>query len=245
MIVENQYNSFAFQDHIGNFIENKIREQTYFEIDPQIYNHISVHRNISDLTIIEAICDHYLQQNNLDDITINKLLDLRDHVIIRTQTLQREAKLLSYLRCYGEDNVLQGYSHSMQLLLPEEVRLTNEQKLSGYLPRPGEPVEYNCGCLTMCYHVPCECYKPVSCEIYICDNIYCNEKVNPEIKSSYMCKKHKSLVQKKEVLECELVAIKKELATINYFNSLDYKNMYMYKNKNNKRVSRFPWKNKL
>lgn len=243
MIVENQYNSFLFQDHIGNFIENKIREQRYFEIDPQIYDHISVHKNVSELKTIEEICDYYLEQNTLDDTTVYKLLDLRDYVIMRTQHLQREAKWLSYLHYHRQDNILHGYSHCMQSLLPEEVRLTEEQKMSGYLPRPGEPVEYICGCLTMCYHVPCECYKPLGCEIHMCDNVCCNEKVNPDIKCSYMCEKHKSLIKKKEVLECELTIIKKELASINYFNSLDYK--VMYKNKKNKMVSRFPWKNKF
>lgn len=243
MIVENQYNSFPFQDHIGNFIENKIRLSTFFKIDQKIYEHISVHKNVSELKIIENICDHYLQESCLDDITINKLLDLRDHVIMRTQSLEREAKMLVYLRSLRQDDGLQGYSHSMQLILPEELRLTDEQKMVGYLPRPGEPIEYICGCLTMCYHVACECYKPVACEIYICDNMSCNQKINPDIKLTYMCEKHRTLSQRKVMLEHDLVKIKKELSSINYFNSLDFKDMH--KNKKSKRVSRFPWKNKL
>ena len=243
MIVETQYNSFTLQNHIGDFIESKIRKPIYFEIDPQIYDHISVHKNVSELNTIEAICDHYLEDSTLDEITISKLLDLRDHVIIRTQNLQREAKLLTFLRRYRQDDGLQGYCHSMQFLLPEELRLTNEQKVSGYLPRPGEPVEYMCGCLTMCYHVPCDCYKPVACEIHICDNVSCNQKTNPDIKLTYMCERHRVLSQKKTMLECELVKIKKELSSINYCNSLDCKDMY--KSKKNKRVSRFPWKNKV
>lgn len=243
MIVENQYNSFPFQDHIGNFIENKFRLPSYFKIDPQIYEHISVHKNVTELKAIETICDHYLDDSALDDMTINKLFDLRDYVIVRRQSLEREAKLLEYLRSCRIDDGLQGYSHSMQIILPEELRLTDEQKVSGYLPRPGEPLEYICGCLTMCYHVPCECYKPVACEIYICDNICCNQKINPDIRLTYMCEKHRSFTQKKQVLECDLTKIRKELSSINYFNSLDYKDMY--KSKKTKRVSRFPWKNKL
>lgn len=245
MIVENKCNSFPFQDHdhIGNFIENKISQQLYFEIDQQIYEHISVHKNLSDLKTIEAICDHYLEESSLDDITINKLLDLRDYVIVKIQSLQREAKLLTYMRSCIQDSMLNGYSHNMQSLLPDELRLTDEQKVSGYLPRPNEPVEYICGCLTMCYHVPCDCCKQVACEINICENIYCNQKTKPDIKLTYMCEKHRLLVQKKEMLEYELVAVKKELSSLNYYNSLDYKDMY--KNKNNKRVSIFPWKNKL
>lgn len=243
MIVGNRYTSFAFQDHIGNFIENKIREPIYFEIDPQIYDHISVHKNINELKTIEAICDHYVEHSGVDDTTISKLLDLRDYVIMRTQSLQRQEKLTTYLRSHIEDNVFQGYSHSMQSLLPESLRLTENQKLSGYLPRPGEPLEYMCGCLTMCYHVPCDCYKPVACEIYICDNVYCNQKMYPDIKYTCMCESHRSLAERKDVLECELITVKKELSSINYFNSLDYKEMY--KNRKNKRVSRFPWKNKF
>lgn len=241
MIVENKYNLYPFQDHIGNFIENKIRKPTYIKIDEQIYDYLCVHKNVTDLKTIETICDHYLDKNDLDDITIDSLLDLRDYVIIRIERLQRETQMLSYLRSCRRDNELYGYSHSMQTHLPECLRLTDVQKMSGYLPRAGEPVEYMCGCLTMCYYVPCECYKPVACEIYICDNKFCNEKMKPDIKSTYMCEKHRRLVERKDVLDCELIEIKKELSSINYFNSLDYKDIY----KNIKKVSRFPWKNKL
>lgn len=243
MIAETQYTLFQLQDHIGNFIESNIREPIYFQVDPKIYEHLSVHKNLSELKTIETICDYYLENVMLDDITTNSLLNLRDYVIVRIQSLQREAKLLAYMRSQRRDDGLQGYSHSMQIFLPEELRLTDEQKLSGYLPRPGEPVEYICGCLTMCYHVPCECYKPVACEIYICDNMFCNQKMYPDIKYTCMCENHKELVQKKDMLDCDLVKVKKELASINYYNSLDYKNMW--KNKKNKRVSRFPWKNSI
>jgi hypothetical protein len=243
MIFELQRLSFPYVDHIGNFIENKIRQTTCFQIDPILYDKISVHTNISQLQTIETVCDYYLEHEELDDVTINKMLELRDIAIMRYQKLQREEKVLAYLRCRGQYNdMLQGYSHSMQVLLPEELRLTHEQKQSGYLPHNGEPVEYNCGCLTMCYHVPCDCYKPQACEIHLCDNACCNEKKYPEIKSRYMCETHKEAKMKKMALECA-ATVKKELGSIKYSKSLDYKDMHV--NKNKKRASRFPWKNRL
>lgn len=209
------------QDHIGNFIESKIRQPTYkqFELDPLIYAQISVHTNIEQLNIMEALCDHYLEYWR-DETTIHKLLEFRDHVIMRIQKLQREARMRDYVRIHRYNNVLQGYSHSLQYLLPTELQLTCEQINQGYIPRVNEPIEYVCGCLTMCYHVPCECCQSYKGEIKLCDNECCNEKIYPELRCVHICENHK-------VQSC-----KKEISSINYFNM-----------RAKKRISKFPWKN--
>lgn len=247
MIVDNSPKEFVFTDYIGNFIEDKLREQRYFHIDDLISEKILHHKNIDELRMVELLCDHYLENINVDDITINKLLDLRDCAILRIQNLERENRMLSYVRTYSQRGSLQGYSHCMQTLLPEDVQLTKEEMNVGYIPQKYEPIEYECGCLTMCYYIPCECYQSIKCEIKLCDDRYCNEKLYPKIERIYMCNRHKVLRQRKDVLDCELITIKKELSSINYFNSLDYKEMHVKMKylRNKKRISRFPWKNEF
>jgi hypothetical protein len=247
MIVNSEPSGFIFPDYIGNFIEDKYRQQGYFIIDDLLYEKISEHTNLSELKTIVELCDYSLEHVNIDDITTYKLLDLRDYVIIRIQNLERQIRMVTYVRSHAKSNIVQGYSHSMQVLLPEENRVTNEEMNIGYIPKKGEPIEYECGCLTMRYNVPCDCYHSCKCVIKICDEISCNEKKYPEIMRSYMCKNHKILAERKYLLECELITIKKELVSINYFNSLDYKNMHakMIQPINKKRLSRFPWKNEL
>ena len=247
MIVDSQPREFTFPDYIGNFIEDKVRMQTYFNIDKTLYQEISIDKNVCQLKKVECVCDYYLEHGSLDDETITKVLNLRDFVIMRIQNLEREFRLLEYIKLHNRSQTMRGYSHCMQSLLPPEIQLTDEEKETGYIPQKGEPIEYECGCLHMRYYVPCDCNYVSKCEIKFCGDIFCNERKYPEIKCAYMCKKHKLLSEGKEMLETELLKIKKELSSINYFNSLDYKNIRakMLYPRNKIISSRFPWKNDL
>jgi hypothetical protein len=141
-----------------------------------------------------------------------------------------------------EEGEVCEYNHSFQSILPDDLKLTEKQKQSGYTPCPNEPKEFKCGCLTIKYYCQCYC-KRVSA---ICKNPNCNEKTMPIIKLQYHCLNHCQLKRKEEYLEQELTKIKKELSDIKrQSNSLDfedYKNS-ISKNPKRRRVSRFPWKN--
>jgi hypothetical protein len=134
------------------------------------------------------------------------------------------------------------YNHSHQTLLPQELQLTHQQIMNGYVPCPNEPKEFKCGCLSIKYYSLCCCKNAVDC---ICKNPRCNEKVYPLIKSYSYCESHKRLKKRLDRLEVETEKVRKELLAIKrQSNSLDYEDYKNSLSKNKKRrISRFPWKN--
>jgi hypothetical protein len=143
-------------------------------------------------------------------------------------------------RLYNE-GILQAYhnpceyDHTLQYILPDDLRLTQDQIKQGYMPCQNEPKEYKCGCETIKYIARCDC-KRVS---NICKNIKCNEKLYPNIKMQSYCITHHLLLEKQKQLEQKVATIKKELIDVKrHSNSFDYDEYNKVK-----RVSRYPWKN--
>jgi hypothetical protein len=200
---------------------------------------------------LETEYDDYLDKYQhlllLHDL-IDDYLDIRDALTIRLSRIERMERLKWYQEKYNshysirEEVMIGEYDHSLQNILPDDLKLTETQIQQGYTPYPNEPREFKCGCLTMKYYCQCDC-KRVSA---ICKNPNCKEKMMPIVKLQYHCLNHCQLKRKEEYLEQELTKVKKELSDIKrQSNSLDfedYKNS-ISNNPKRRRVSRFPWKN--
>jgi hypothetical protein len=193
-------------------------------------------RNKYDLLDLELRYDRFLSTNQqvllLHDL-IEEILDIRDAITIQRQRIEREEKKRLYnegiLRIYPSPC---NYEHHLQCILPDDLRLTQEQLKQGYMPFPNEPKEYKCGCETIKYVSHCECKKVTS----ICQNTKCFEKLYPIIKKQSYCITHHLLLKRQKQLEQNLLIIKKEITDIKrHSNSLDFNKV--------KRVSRYPWKN--
>jgi len=196
-------------------------------------------RNKHDLLELELKYDkflynyqHLLFLHNL----IEDYLDIRDALTIQRQRVEREEQK----RLYNE-GILPShqtpceYEHNLQCILPDELRLTQDQIRQKYVPCPNEPKEYKCGCETIKYITRCDCKRVSS----ICKNTKCNEKVYPIIKLQSYCITHHLLLEKQKQLEQKVTEIKKELIYVKrHSNSFDYDDFYK-----GKRVSRYPWKN--
>lgn len=196
-------------------------------------------RNKHDLLNLELKYDKFLSTNQqllfLNNL-IEEYLDIRDALTIQRQRMEREEKkrllnqgLLSmtYSPC--------EYDHNLQFILPDDLRLSQEQINQGYMPYPNEPKEFKCGCETIKYVSRCACKRTSN----ICKNAKCNEKLYPILKMQSFCINHHLLLETQKQLEQKLATVKKELADIKrHSNSLDYEDQ-----RRNKRVSRYPWKN--
>jgi hypothetical protein len=202
---------------------------------------------MTDITILSGLetkYDEFLEKNGqillllyFDNI-IDELIEIRNALTSRVSRLHREQQM--------KENVKQPnyceYNHNYQTILPLELQLTQEQIKNGYIPCPNEPKEFKCGCLSIKYYSRCCCKNDVNS---ICKNPKCNENINSLIKTYSYCETHKNLKNKLDNLEIETEKYRKELLAIKrQSNSLDYED---YKNSlsnnNNKRISRFPWKN--
>jgi hypothetical protein len=205
-------------------------------IDPK---HIHKIRNKYDLLELELKYDkflynyqHYLYLHNL----IEEYLDIRDALTIQRQRIEREEKKKLFNEgIIGIFHAPCEYDHNLQCLLPDDLRLTQEEIRQGYVPCQNEPKEYKCGCETIKYVARCECRRVSS----ICTNATCNEKLYPILKLDSYCIMHHQLVDKKKQLEQKLSSIKRELSYIKrHSNSFDHDDP-----KKIKRYSRYPWKN--
>jgi len=200
-----------------------------------------------DLLELEIKYDKFLQKNQqllaLHDL-IEEYLDIRDAITIKRQRIEREEQKRMYmekLMTYSPEPEKCEYNHSFQAMLPDTLKLTEEQMRQGYIPAPREPKEYKCGCLTLKYIPHCCCKRTAK----TCKNPKCNEKLYQPIKMHYYCIDHIVLVEKKDQLENALTKIKKELVYIKrHSNSFDYDD---YKNAltalKPRRMTRYPWKN--
>ena len=216
---------------------NQLKEKGILNIPPLIKpEQVIKIRNKHDLLDLELRYDKFLsthQQVLLLHNLIEEILDIRDAITIQRQRIEREEKKRLYnegiLRVYPSPC---SYEHSLQCILPDDLRLTQEQIKQGYMPFPNEPKEYKCGCETIKYVAHCECRKISN----ICNNLNCNEKLYPIIKMQSYCITHHLLLKKQKQLEQKLVSIKKEISHIKrHSNSLDFNKV--------KHVSRYPWKN--
>jgi hypothetical protein len=196
-------------------------------------------RNKHDLLELELRYDRFLYNYQqllfLHDL-IEEILDIRDALTIQRQRIEREEQKRLYheglLRAYHAPC---EYEHNLQCLLPDSLRLSQEQIRQGYVPCLNEPKEYKCGCETIKYVARCDCKRVSS----ICKNAKCNEKLYPIIKMQSYCISHHLLLEKQRHLEQKLTTIKKELTDIKrHSNSFDYDDKTKVK-----RVSRYPWKN--
>ena len=189
-------------------------------------------RNRYDLLDMEHKYDLFLDQNQhlllLHDL-IEDYLDIRDALTIQRQRIEREDRN----KLYNQELLVNycppcEYNHNFQTILPDDLKLSQEQINQGYKPYPKEPKEYKCGCQSIKYYAQCECKRVTS----ICKNPKCNERLYPTIKMHYYCIDHRILKERSERMEQKLTSIKKELADIR-----------RHSNNLNPRVSRYPWKN--
>jgi len=211
--------------------------------------------DINMLSLLESRYDEFLEKNSqimlllyLDNI-IDEYIEIRNALTIRVSRLSREKQLNKHFASLRENFENMDvrklhyceYDHTHQSLLPEELQLTQQQILNGYIPCPNEPKEFKCGCLSIKYYSQCYCKTDSD----ICDNLKCSEKYYPLIKLYSYCEFHKKLTQRLERLESETEKTRKELSAIKrQNNSLDYEDYKNSLSKNKKRrISRLPWKN--
>ena len=193
---------------------------------------------------LEKIYDDFLERNCqillLLDI-VEEYLDIRDALSIKIARLEREDRVKRYReKLYQEEDLYKEYNNTYQNILPQELKLTDEEINKGYIPYPNEPKEFKCGCLSIKYYAQCTCKKTTS----VCTNVNCNEKNFQKIKLFSYCLTHNWLKRKEEKLERELKNIKKKLEGITaQSNSLDLDDYINLKEGKNKRISKFPWKN--
>jgi len=179
---------------------------------------------------MEKAYDEYVLKNEqvllLNDL-IEDYLDIRDAIAIYLQRLLREEQRQYFNR--PQESVKEDKYYDMMLpYLEKSLQLTKEEKSKGYMPRPSEPKEYKCGCVTMCY------YRNQSKK-------YGKEKNN--IKKYYYCPNHEKMVIRKEHLESQLTKIKQELANSKkYINSLDYETYDRWIQGQPSNKCRYPWK---
>lgn len=191
------------------------------------------------LLCLDNLIDEYIEIRNALTIRVSKLnreKETREHFMKLKESLRKEYSVVEEMHTkYCE------YKHSFQSFLPEELQLTQQQIMNGYIPYPNEPKEFKCGCLSIKYYSECSCKKNYD----YCENPTCNEKTYPLIKLYSYCEYHNSLKIRLEILEAETEKARKELLAIKrQSNSLDYEDYKNLLTKSKKRrISRFPWKN--
>jgi len=250
------------KQYLQTQVHIKMQYQVFYPNSPPqiMIEGIARMKNISQLLLLERRYDSFLKRNQhlllLSD-NIENYLDIRDALIVQIQRLQRDEKRQqykekSYIQTISIENDNRDtisskpsyceYDHSFQYILPPQLRLTQIQILQGFVPCPNEPKEYKCGCLSIKYYSQCMCKTKGG----VCQNINCNEKKYPQLKSQAYCLSHSRLVATQTDLEKKLTKIKKDLNDIRRnSNSLDYDD---YRNSiatyaKERRISRFPWKN--
>jgi hypothetical protein len=191
------------------------------------------------LLCLDNLIDEYIEIRNALTIRVSKLnreIQAREHFIKLKESLKKEHTEIEKI----QEKYIK-YKDTFQSFLPEEIQLTQQQIMHGYIPYPNEPKEFKCGCLSIKYYSECSCKKHYD----YCENTMCNEKTYPLIKLYSYCDYHKRLKIRLNILEEETEKVRKELLAIKrQSNSLDYEDHKNILTKNKKRrISRFPWKN--
>ena len=158
---------------------------------------------------------------------LEEYLDIRDAISVRLSKLIREdEKRLYYLThtiITNMNNIFYSeYNEKFQSLLMPDLQLTSEQIDKGYIQCPNEPRAYKCGCLSMKYYIE----QQTQCECNEClenGNTEIELDTLPILKKYHYCDYHSKLMNKKKILEGELINIRKELSKIkSHKNSFDF-----------------------
>jgi len=151
--------------------------------------------DINYLSQLEKKYDIFLETNiQLLDLynIIDELLDIRNEITMQICRLKRKAKFNEYYKLSESEKRKES-----EIIQPNSLTLTQEQKEMGYSPFPTK--EYKCGCKTRQYQRITQ--KQTKRQITV-------------IQKQQYCFKHLHYFKTKQILETELTKINIELLSV-------------------------------